>query len=90
MELIKDSRDERLTGEKWEEWHPFVFRDSLRAALQRAEAAESALCSAREALGKISDYDWVKGGRIVLGNADLPGDAGTFYRGYNAGIKGQF
>ena len=43
-----------------------------------------------EALEKIANYDWVKGGRIIFGNADLPGDAGQFYRGYNAGIMGQF
>lgn len=46
----------------------------------------------REALDRICVDDWgPRGGRIVKGNAEIDDrEAATFYRGYNAGIEGQF
>lgn len=46
----------------------------------------------REALERICVDDWgPNGGRIIKGNAEIADrEAATFYRGYNAGIEGQF
>ena len=66
------------------------LREELSHEKSAREKAEGALCRAREALERIAACDWVKGGRIIFGNEELSGDAGQFYRGYNAGIKGQF
>lgn len=66
-----------LEGIKW----VIADRDRLAAALEAVRKRLEQICT--------DDYG-PSGGRIVKGNTELPDPAGGFYRGYNAGIEGQF
>lgn len=70
--------------------HPVDEIENARLIVVAVNAYE-AHQRAAEALRKLAAGVSVLagGGQAVRGNESLPGDAGEFYRGYNAGIKSQ-